>query len=643
MLDAIKNAINLDAHLYHLDPSTIKKIYNKENKILREYQIVEKRILFSKDDRYFNNFNTNEYSLTLTKEQLENKYYSNFDFFREYLMNPFEDKEISLELKETKELIDHSKNLRKNLEKYFEIENLHNEFDNNDRFDNDMQQQSDTKLTASIGGGSSIFTKTKFMNNFLKMCKLLTLKSEDNTNKFNKIKKFKVYSELTEPSDIFSFSLNENLLKTNLLNYQKKLTASAHLENYLESYATNYKKSNKNFEIPLEIKIKSKVEYVDSIFSIRENDFKIKLDAFFSKHVLSKKTYRHEKELYENMYSLLLNKNESFLSYLYSKDALFKFIFNQFASSKSFNNFNNENNNLMNSLEKLSRIDSIETDKFFKGSLSISPKRRQTLRLTTPIDELIGHYYFDKISFLPDKIDDVIVEQILKDELSAGSNSNLGPSYSNNLNSINVNYAGLNDPTGLIFNYLKTLENLNLNFLFLITKNETLKIINNNFSDDMNLHKSLINDINEELRKIRIFKLEKQSIIDKVKAKDLQSELFINSCYYILEIKANYPNRRQSDASHKISFSVRTTSEISDYFLFRILSESAERFDMNLNYLKLFSPLDERKGKNSNINKIKYFIYIKIYIFFREIEKNKTSSLNSMYDVKITEEKKVFL
>ena len=70
------------------------------------------------------------------------------------------------------------------------------------------------------------------------MCKLLQLKSDDNKAESTSV--FKLYSELNNPSDIYSFSINENFLNNKLLNFKKNMTKSYYQEEFFCNFAKKF-------------------------------------------------------------------------------------------------------------------------------------------------------------------------------------------------------------------------------------------------------------------------------------------------------------------------------------------------------------------------------------------------------------------
>jgi hypothetical protein len=527
MLDVIKNHLNLDAHMYEIDKTKLKNVYNFDKKIKKEYKIVEKKLIFSADN------NANK----------ENKYYSNYKYFREYLRNGFESDDLGDEISEISELLKYSKNLREELEKIYEI-NIDKNYESN-----------------NVNYNSN--NKTSF-NKFIKMCKLLTPKdknSEDDDNNRN----FKFYSELNKPSDIFSFTVNENGLNNNLLNSKKLLTEGFNQEEFLHNFAKNYNKKNSDILKP-EIKRKLPNEYINSIFRSRDNEAFINIDAFMSTYGPTQKANLSEKDLFENIYSMLSkSKHINFLSFLYSKNDLFKFIYDDFVIRKA---------SIATTLDdmKLSRIDSVETDRFFKGeNLSIHPERIQKKKEKNvlSIDELLGStYFFDKVSFLNERIDPKLVEPFIKYTNDSPPKSGL-----------NMNLA----------QYLKILNMKENNFLFQITKTDKLKLT---CLEDDGSGKLFYGDIEEPLKKVCFHKIRNDAL---ERMNTFEEVVRISSTFMILEI-SNTHFRRNSD-----SFTLTNFGYNSSYYLLKISNENLKKYEIFLENFKLYTSPGRRLTRGSTV------------------------------------------
>ena len=98
-----------DTHKYEIDSEKLKKVYNFNSKLDLQYEIINQKLIFSKEKQNLG---------ALNKSEIENHYYSNYKFFREYLSTGFQGEEIKEEIHEIKKLIEYSKKLKESSEKY---------------------------------------------------------------------------------------------------------------------------------------------------------------------------------------------------------------------------------------------------------------------------------------------------------------------------------------------------------------------------------------------------------------------------------------------------------------------------------------------------------------------------------------------
>ena len=300
-----------DTHKYEIDSEKLKKVYNFNSKLDLQYEIINQKLIFSKEKQNLG---------ALNKSEIENHYYSNYKFFREYLSTGFQGEEIKEEIHEIKKLIEYSKKLKESSEKYL-----------------NKDKESNSPSRASTG-------KQSYFKNFIDICKLFAVKKEKE-NTIKKSQEFTLFTELKIPSDVFSLSTNENFLNHKLLNYKKKIHKSYYKEEFLSNYSNQHKVNKNNtlisnsglaesFKLSPEIKEKFPIEYIDSMFKNRESELFCNLDSFMSLYKTQKITNK-DRDLYENIYGILSKSNYiNFMSFLYSKNELFKYIFDEFTSKR---------------------------------------------------------------------------------------------------------------------------------------------------------------------------------------------------------------------------------------------------------------------------------------------------------------------
>ncbi len=163
----------------------------------------------------------------------------------------------------------------------------------------------------------------------------LLKKKEIEENK--KEETFRFYSELDNPSDVYNILISDNNLQNKFTNFKKKLENAYHTEEFFSEYALEYNKPKKsNTSIPKDIRVKMPIEYVDSFFKSRGKDTFTNLDSFMVKYDREHKASIREKDLFENIYGILSKcDNSNFLSFLYSKNEDFKYIYDSFAKKNT--------------------------------------------------------------------------------------------------------------------------------------------------------------------------------------------------------------------------------------------------------------------------------------------------------------------
>ena len=210
-----------------------------------------------------------------------------------------------------------------------------------------------------------------FIDDFLKKCSLLKKKEKSN-EEIEKKSKFQIYSDLEKESDEYNAAFI-NLNKLNLQYYEQKqkilkvFNREYELVNFINKVKDGLIKITPD---TLNIKVKDKFssEIIDGLFDGRDLDYYYPIDSFFNKYKMTFfKVKDEERDLYEHIYSILSKNNYmNFLSFLYSKNSLFKFIYNKFADKNttkenltlegmvSINNLTNENKNLKEIIDILS-------------------------------------------------------------------------------------------------------------------------------------------------------------------------------------------------------------------------------------------------------------------------------------------------
>lgn len=154
-------------------------------------------------------------------------------------------------------------------------------------------------------------------------------------------------------------------------------------------------------------------------------------------------------------------------------------------------------------------------------------QRRNSFKAFNSLDDLFGHYYFDKIVFVPETLDEKIFKYLTNHK-------------DNSFNVMsNDNVKILNTLAKALFNK----ENINL---LLFTKNKSIKILSLK-NEDLEPNLLKLRDVDEPISKLMIHRINKNLIGEKTIVSFTSKEIdsFNNSSFYILEIK-NKINKQNS-------------------------------------------------------------------------------------------------
>lgn len=314
-----------EPHMLELDSNKLTNLdlILGKKKFQREYEIIERKIILSTKFNHNNN-NTSEKNKINSPAETEKKYYSDYKFFRNYLTSNFNFDEINADLSEVQILLESSKKMREDIEKYFskKAKNETDFFKSKDK-DSFMQEKHKT---------------VRIDNNNVEDFNLLKKKEIDQNVKEET---FRFYSELDNPSDVYSILISDNNLHNKFISFNKKLEKAYHMEEFFSEYALEYNKPEKsNTSIPKDIRVKIPIECVDSFFKSRGKETFSSLDSFMVKYDREHKNSLREKDLFENIYGILSKcDNSNFLSFLYSKNEDFKYIYDSFAKKNTRKTF----------------------------------------------------------------------------------------------------------------------------------------------------------------------------------------------------------------------------------------------------------------------------------------------------------------
>ena len=185
------------AQQYEIDKLKLIDFYQLKNKKNYEYNVIQKKIFFGKEN-------------TINKIDKKKKY-SDYLVFRQLLQKEYDIEDIKLELENTKETINYSKNLREEFYRYFKL--------TKDDIENTPQTQNYESYKIKENSNKEI--KNDYcIDDFLKKCSLLK-KKEKLIEEIENKTKFQIFSDLEKASDKY-YASNININQLNLQYFEQK-------------------------------------------------------------------------------------------------------------------------------------------------------------------------------------------------------------------------------------------------------------------------------------------------------------------------------------------------------------------------------------------------------------------------------------
>ena len=312
-----------DAQKYEIDEKQIYDFYKIIPKQEPAYNVIKKQVAFGKDISF--------------KQIDKNKKFSNYSTFRELLQKEIDIEDIKSDIEEAKLLMNLSENTRYKFYSYFRL----------DRADFIKTNETNNKfinIRKSPEKKNTVNNEVIPLNDFLRKCIMLRRKREEDDNQ-EKPKTFTIFSDLNIQStkfDAMNFLVNKNKLSEKYYQQKQKLIRCYNREDQFINYNKLIKQSaiqetpdtiNKN------IKDKYSSKYFDYIYDKREESHYEKIDKFFSKYEITNyKLKNEESDFYGKIYGILCKNNYlKFLSFLYSKNEIFKFIYDLFSDKDATN------------------------------------------------------------------------------------------------------------------------------------------------------------------------------------------------------------------------------------------------------------------------------------------------------------------
>ena len=542
----------IEAQKYEIDKKQIYDFYGKKPKEERVYNVIKKQIAFGKDTSF---------------EKIDkNKKYSNYLVFRENLQKELDIEDIKSEMEQVKLLINLSENTRDEFYHFFH-------FDRAD-YINNGEIPTHTQMGIGMKGDPIFTTKNSDENrqplsvkDFLRKCTMLRRKREEKDNN-DTTKSFKVYSDLNIPSNKYAamdcLYSKKKKLNEKFFNQKELLIRCFNREERFTNFNKLIKDSYKT-EVPDTLNSKTKDKYSSKYFNLmfdkRDESHYESIDHFFSKYnITSFKLKDEEADFYGKIYGILCKNNYmKFLSFLYSKNDIFKYIYDDFSikipvslsldnslASQLQSKLDDENNQSLSAISEsftenkvrekelgnsLDSKSNTNANNNIISDFSEEDKVSDNVKNNELLPEIFNSYLYIKIGFLNKAIKE-------KNIVSYFSNDEEGKQNDNNDNKEKA-----------FVKHLKECKKLPLNDILLINKEKKLKIIDNKYNNIIEKKMSITNFV--EINKEKISNLLRDSV---------------NAKYYLIQIKK-----------------VKKEKEKSEYYLFKVGIKNIKIFEDKVN------------------------------------------------------------
>lgn len=524
---------------YEIDKKKLEHFYGIKTTKQYPYTIIEKKILFSKE--------ASIHSIDKRKQ------YSNYATFRDLTTSEYDKEEMKKEIVSGISLMKYSQSLRKELLTTLNIQKLLNSANTSSEHDTIQQSSGNSKLIERKW--KKAINTVRITDELLKKCRLLKIKSQQEDIEPHKTE-FKLYCKLENQS--YESSINHfSKLNLQFYNQKEKLLRAYNREKVLIDYIKHCKEDilkTSVEDINQEIKDQFSREIIYSIYHPRETGFYFKYDSFMENYnITPAKVKKNERDLYDHIYAILSKCNYvNFLSFLYSKNSLFKFIYDEFSDKDAAGDYSN----IYDQIEESYQQDKDKEKKKGKQTpqhsdnlnlkdiqMIFNDKNNRSSSSSTLLNDMIGSDICLRIGIVPDPINEEALDK---------SNNKIAE---NNRNDVFINK--INQCQSLDFNYL------------IIIKNGFIKIFSPKFdeSQDALNENIIINKINPKT----VFNIEIEAIettIIKINNEDIPDEelmSFDNQVFYLIK---------------------EITDEI-NYYLFKIKLEYKKSFETVIDRLRI--------------------------------------------------------
>ena len=577
----IKEKSIVEAQKYEIDKKQIYDFYGIIPKKERIYKVIKKQIAFGKENFF-------------SKIKIEHsKQYSNYLVFREIFQKEIDNNEIKYEMEEIKALINLSENTRDEFYRYFHL----------DRADALLYGDTITPISTDNKSKSIKYKKPEkitSVSDFIKKCKMLRRK-RDGEDEEDKGLAFKVFSDLNIPSNKFeamdSVIGRKNKLNIKYYQQKQKLLRCFNREERFVNYSSLVKECYIK-ETPDLLKKNTKDKYsslfFDVIYDKREEAHYETIDAFFSKYnICSFKLKEEEKDFYGKIYGILCKNNYmKFLSYLYTKNPLFKFIYDEFSDrDATLNEFSLENSlashiqyKLENKLQTLTSISAADSNKDFNRQKElgiISDKKLEKISGNTAktnateqtgkinLYKQIGNcYIFIKVGFFNKEIKQNKVDKFFYDDEDENFNNDDDDFDENKKKEMKYK----NEQKSFT-KYLRECSKIDDKSVFIINSDKNLQIIDNNGIQIISCPMSLI----------KIIKIPKDFLKNNLPSKVIEKIYPENKIFdYYLCQKEKDKEEKEKEKEKDKDKEDKDEKHSKTYYLFKVAIKDTKQFQKSL-------------------------------------------------------------
>lgn len=539
---------------YEIDKKKLKHFYCMKDRKKNPYTIIQKKILFSKE----NCINSKD----------KRKQYSDYLTFRYLTTSGYEKEEMKNEIASGLTMLKYSQSLRKELMTTLNIQKLLISLNTSSEPNTIQQSNTNSNIKLIQSKLKKAINTVKITDEVFKKCHLLKYKSQQDNIDLYKTE-FKLYCHLEQ--QCFESSMTQiSKLNLHFFNQKEKILRAYNREKVLLDYI---KQCNDEDKVKItvdnmnqEIKDQFSMEIIYSIYHPRENGFYYKYDSFMEYYTITPaKVKNNERDLYDHIYSILFKCNYSnFLSFLYSKNNLFKFIYNEFSDKDAGGDYTNIYEQIEESFQQEKEKDK-DKDKE-KQALQNSDQlkiqdmhqifnhEKNNKQNSILLDEMLGSNICLQIGIVPDAINEESLNKFKNKIVESNRNDNF-------------------------LNKVIQCQNLEFDSIF-IMKNEIIKIYN-----------PKLNESQEDLGE--------NNIIRKIKPKNnFNFEIEVIETTIIEINNEDIPDEELLSVNNQVFYLIKEIIDEINYYLFKIKYEFKKIFESVIDKAKIKKTLFKDLNKS---------------------------------------------